>query len=531
MNRQIIITATLSICILLSTGTQANSDDNPKVPTISVTKLDINDEALNLVYEIRNESKDDVWILAGWDRYRNKFGMSMSAGESISEDGRTLTINPRFNVPQTALTSVLGNEPMHARFVRLYPGERQTESYIARIPAYLSPYTEHAKRREQIEQGLEYATSLAIQLSYFYGNLPERILKTLKPPENILPKVSQPYPVSPDIFCSWNERLTSRDEELSIPKRFNGIKGESEHILRTVVENLNIPYMEKIYHPSRLDPPDLTTCVKVELRYKPSMLEYFFPYASQQDLLSTNEMEYLRSDKTIVLKDKQKINAFANDILRTKTSTISIGGIGVRYRSYVDVVCHYTDASLLSFPIYNYKTILIEGEEFWSSEGFPSLKILTPQIQSIDFRTMCATNLKNLWYRLRFYNQGEAIRQNDSSIRSQTLYPIPNQWCDNILNPYPAWGGITIVRRNAKLLICPSAGKGKNHYAMNPNCKPDSPADMVLLFETKGGWNQHGGPELFTFDNHDPKGGCVLLNDGTVKFIRTPEELRQLRWK
>ena len=52
--------------------------------------------------------------------------------------------------------------------------------------------------------------------------------------------------------------------------------------------------------------------------------------------------------------------------------------------------------------------------------------------------------------------------------------------------------------------------------------------------------------DLFTFDNHDPKrlapivlpspqrssgGGCVLLNDGTVKFIRTEEELHALRWK
>ena len=53
---------------------------------------------------------------------------------------------------------------------------------------------------------------------------------------------------------------------------------------------------------------------------------------------------------------------------------------------------------------------------------------------------------------------------------------------------------------------------------------------MVLLFETKAGWNQHGGPELFTFDNHDPHGGLVVLNDGTVKFIRTEEELKQLRW-
>jgi hypothetical protein len=36
---------------------------------------------------------------------------------------------------------------------------------------------------------------------------------------------------------------------------------------------------------------------------------------------------------------------------------------------------------------------------------------------------------------------------------------------------------------------------------------------------------------LFTFDNHEPRGGCVLLNDGTVKFVRTKEELAQLRWK
>ena len=66
---------------------------------------------------------------------------------------------------------------------------------------------------------------------------------------------------------------------------------------------------------------------------------------------------------------------------------------------------------------------------------------------------------------------------------------------------------------------------------MNPNCRPDSSGDAVLLFETKAGWNQHGGAELFAFDNHDPKGGCVLLNDGTVKFIRTEEELGALRWE
>jgi hypothetical protein len=81
------------------------------------------------------------------------------------------------------------------------------------------------------------------------------------------------------------------------------------------------------------------------------------------------------------------------------------------------------------------------------------------------------------------------------------------------------------------VFMWPNIQEGCWHYATNRYCAPNSPPDTVLLFETKAGWNQHGGPELFTFDNHDPKGGCVLLNDGTVKFIRTEAELGALRWK
>jgi len=88
-----------------------------------------------------------------------------------------------------------------------------------------------------------------------------------------------------------------------------------------------------------------------------------------------------------------------------------------------------------------------------------------------------------------------------------------------------------IAEHTVKAYQCPGAGEGRCHYAMNSNCGADSPGEMVLLFETKAGWNQHGGPELFTFDNHDAQGGCVLLNDGTVKFIRTEQELHTLHWK
>lgn len=73
--------------------------------------------------------------------------------------------------------------------------------------------------------------------------------------------------------------------------------------------------------------------------------------------------------------------------------------------------------------------------------------------------------------------------------------------------------------------------QGACEYAMNPDCGPDSPADTVLLFETHAGWNRHGGPELFTTENYNPPGGLVLFNDGTVKFVRSQEELKQFRWK
>ena len=80
------------------------------------------------------------------------------------------------------------------------------------------------------------------------------------------------------------------------------------------------------------------------------------------------------------------------------------------------------------------------------------------------------------------------------------------------------------------MFICPYAGKGPCHYAINPNCKQSSPKDIVLLFETKGGWNQYGGPEILTFENHEGKGCNVLFNDGHTEFV-TPELIGELKWK
>ncbi len=91
-------------------------------------------------------------------------------------------------------------------------------------------------------------------------------------------------------------------------------------------------------------------------------------------------------------------------------------------------------------------------------------------------------------------------------------------------------------------LVCPAKSRKVERcsYAINPNCKPNSPVDVVLLFETQGGWNQHGGPELLSTQNHPEHKdwfwgyrvpGCnVMFNDGHVEFV-PKDRFDELKWK
>ena len=149
-----------------------------------------------------------------------------------------------------------------------------------------------------------------------------------------------------------------------------------------------------------------------------------------------------------------------------------------------------------------------------------SLLVLTPQLRPFELRGTCAHRIEAVFLHMD-------LREHLLS-KESPKYPPPDTWCDAVLNHYLSTHASGSIEG---LFRCPAAQQGRCHYAINPNCRPDSPPETVLLFETSPGWNQHGGPELFTFDNHDPKGGLVLLNDCTVKFIRTEEERKQLRWK
>jgi prepilin-type processing-associated H-X9-DG protein len=135
-------------------------------------------------------------------------------------------------------------------------------------------------------------------------------------------------------------------------------------------------------------------------------------------------------------------------------------------------------------------------------------------------RVVCRKNLKAVGKALRAY-------ANDTGL---TAYPQADKWCDLLIHYYEADNVSPMGREQ---FLCRGAlekdEQGPCHYAINPNCKPRSPDDTVLLFETKGGWNQFGGPDTLTTENHNGKGCNVLFNDGSVRFVKTGK-LDKLKW-
>jgi hypothetical protein len=263
-------------------------------------------------------------------------------------------------------------------------------------------------------------------------------------------------------------------------------------------------------------PPDISDCTRIELRYSPSKFGYFITTGKNYELFSHEEVNDVESLVPTVIDDPEIIKELAHDVNQGTFLHYSRKGGQTSIIHFINIIGYRNGEFVTAFIKANKNVLTGTKEYVYENDVWPSLEklrspSLTSKITSLRLRNNCKANMARLW---RFTTQDPWNKTNQ--------YPVPSKWCDAVLQGYPP---------GKDAFKCPSADDGKSHYAINPDCKSDSPLDTVLLFETKAGWNQHGGPELFTFDNHDPKGGCVLLNDGTVKFIRTKEELQQLHWK
>jgi hypothetical protein len=293
--------------------------------------------------------------------------------------------------------------------------------------------------------------------------------------------------------------------------------------------------------------PDLTDCTHIELRYRRGAVDHFILY---ERLLNEEEERYVRSLDTTIVSDRELIKAFAQSL----NEGIYCGRQYAETTGGVDVLAYRGADCVASFTVYRGGVLNRDRSYFRYPMDMPDLTVFeSPRIKNLKTRGNCALHLSEL-------RSAGLLRH----MRPRPPYPDPNQWCDAVLSAmreHHSIDGHTGQKRRmyddgkiARMFRCPSSPAiddmdevdsyrqdtgpadhtvywWQSDYAINPNCRIDSAPDTVLLFEAKPGWNQHGGPELFTFDNHDPKGGVVLLNDGTVRFIRTAEELKQLRWK
>jgi len=144
------------------------------------------------------------------------------------------------------------------------------------------------------------------------------------------------------------------------------------------------------------------------------------------------------------------------------------------------------------------------------------LGIFLPAPCSVEWyarQLACQHNMNKLGLVLQLYNN------------HYKKYPTPEIWCDLLLKHADV---------NEEDFVCIGAlkngDKGRCHYAINPYCTVDSPRDTVLLFETKGGWNQYGGPELLTNEHHIKENGCnILYNDNYLELVWSAE-FGKLKW-
>jgi len=217
MYRYKIMVTAMFLCMLPVMGTQAQSEDkvvvdnNTGTPTIAVTNLDITDKNLKLSYDIRNESEQDVWILVGFEE------SGASVDLFLDKDDRTLLIRRRFDVPFS------GGDIVPGRYVLMRTGETQTESVTLAVPVYMEDDF-FVDRQIGKARGLGNATRLAIEISYYAGDLPMRIRHTLEEADRIglKPKSDDDrkryiYFKGSLYFNTLNEVLRQRDEEVLLP--------------------------------------------------------------------------------------------------------------------------------------------------------------------------------------------------------------------------------------------------------------------------------------------------------------------------
>jgi prepilin-type processing-associated H-X9-DG protein len=126
-------------------------------------------------------------------------------------------------------------------------------------------------------------------------------------------------------------------------------------------------------------------------------------------------------------------------------------------------------------------------------------------------RIVCGTNIKGLVTATMIY-------ANDYDEK----LPPADKWCDLL---------IAEADLDEKIFCCRNQPEVSFSYALNKNLTSliGVPGDIVLIFESNGGRNAAGGPEILAIERHKGEGCNVAFVDGHVQFVKT-EDIGNLKW-
>jgi hypothetical protein len=152
---------------------------------------------------------------------------------------------------------------------------------------------------------------------------------------------------------------------------------------------------------------------------------------------------------------------------------------------------------------------LLFGTAVMAAMLLPALAQAKAKAQSIN----CVNNLKQLAVGVRLYASD-----------NKDQFPPAGTWCDALLQSFGT----------EKVSQCPAGDIGKRcHYAFNAKLsgmeQDRIDPNTVVLFETEGGWNLSGGPELMLQKPRHARRYVVVLADGSVQQM-TEARLKDLRW-
>jgi hypothetical protein len=223
MSRNIYLMLALTLCVFSQRCAQAESVDDSnnedeKVVTIELTKLDVNDTNLELSWKIKNNANHDVWIC---DDIIVETDPNFEV--YLSEEEQSLIIRRRLDVPTDSW--VRANT---GRYVLLRPGQERTESVSLTVP--VEPYRVYATERAM---HLLHARRLVLEIGFYDEDLPKLIRDILEIADKL--NCLEYSEHTTDLFIYYFKGAW-------IAQLFGGLSGFEENTYKEGNEEINIPY-------------------------------------------------------------------------------------------------------------------------------------------------------------------------------------------------------------------------------------------------------------------------------------------------